>query len=296
MTAIPREERRNWIGASESAALFGMSPFTTRYQLWHEKRGTIDPDNLDDDERVNAGKYLEPAIAAWASFKWRWKITNVEGYSPHPTVPGMGCSLDFVTEDGAPVEIKNVDYLVFRDKWQAEGAEIIDAPEHYLIQVQHQLACHPAADHAWLLACVGGNKLYRMRVERHANFIAALEAEVADFWQSIRDGKEPHPSFTQDAKTISRVYALGGGDVADLRDNNRMPELCSDYLRAKLAEKAAKEVAETAMAEIRTLIGNAGTALVAGGYTIKRSNVKAGRVEAFDRKPYSRFTIMENAQ
>jgi putative phage-type endonuclease len=294
VTAIPLSERRNWVGASESAALFGVSPFTTRYTLWHEKAGTIDPDNLDNDERVMAGKYLEPAIAAWAAHKWTWPIRDVGGYSPHPTVGGMGCSLDFLTEDGAPVEIKNVDLSVFLDKWSAEGDEIIDAPAHYLIQVQHQLACHPKAPHAWLLACVGGNKLFRMKVSRHGDFIAALEQEIASFWQSLREGREPAPDFTADRESLSKVYAIGNGEVIDLRDNNRLPDLCAAYRVAKDEEKAAKDRAGTALAEIRALIGHAG-AVFASGFTIKRINVRAGIVERHERKPYSRFDIKEGA-
>ena len=70
MTNIPVSERKHWIGASESAALFGVSPYTTKFELWHQKVGNIAPPDLDDVERIMAGQYLEPSIAAWAGAKW----------------------------------------------------------------------------------------------------------------------------------------------------------------------------------------------------------------------------------
>ena len=41
MTNIPVSERKNFVGASESAALFGLSPYTTLFELWHQKVGNI---------------------------------------------------------------------------------------------------------------------------------------------------------------------------------------------------------------------------------------------------------------
>jgi len=97
MTNIPRSERAKWIGASESAALFGISPYVTKFELWHLKAGTIPPHDLDRVERVQAGQFLEPSIAEWASHKWHWPLRNVAEYTPHPRIPGMGASLDFAT-------------------------------------------------------------------------------------------------------------------------------------------------------------------------------------------------------
>ena len=39
MTNITVSERKNWLGASETSALFGVSPYTTKFDLWHQKVG-----------------------------------------------------------------------------------------------------------------------------------------------------------------------------------------------------------------------------------------------------------------
>lgn len=294
MTNIPLSERRNWIGASESAALLGVSPFLTKFELWHLKAGNIPPEDLDTDERVQAGLHLEPAIAAWASKKWDWPLRNVREYLTHPTIPRMGCSLDFETAEGHPVEIKNVDNLIFRDgDWQAEGDTLLDAPAHYLVQVQHQLACRPEAPHGWLLVCVGGNRLYRMEIPRHPKMIARIEREVAAFWRSIEAGEEPRPDFQADAAAISLLYNGAGDEVIDLRQDNRLPELCAEYLAAHEVEREAKGRKSAALAEIKTLIGNARTALIADGFRVKASYVPGG---SYERQPHWRFSVTKQKE
>ncbi|MEQ9131144.1 MAG: YqaJ viral recombinase family protein [Salinisphaeraceae bacterium] len=295
MSNIPIHERRNWLGASEVAALFGASPFTTRFELWHQKAGNIPPHDLDGDERVNAGRFLEPAIAAWASDKWEWPLANVREYLSHPKVSRMGASLDFeVTGDGEPVEIKNVDNLIFRDgEWETDGDVIVDAPMHYLIQVQHQLACRPDAGRGWLIPCVGGNRLYRMEVPRHDGLIRRIETEVAGFWESIEANRPPEPDFDTDAAAISQLYGGNGNEVIDLSDDERMRALCLAYKAAGEQEKAARKAKSAALAEIKTLMQDARCAFGPEGFCVKASHIKEG---TSTRQAHWRFSVNQRKQ
>lgn len=297
MTNIPVNERRLWVGASESAALFGVSPYLTKFELFHMKAGEIPPHDLDRDERVNAGQFLEPSIAAWASNKWHWPIRNVAEYTPHPTVPRFGCSLDFEAIDGAePVEIKNVDNSIFRDPnngWETEGTTLLDAPVHFLIQVQHQLACRPGPDRGWLVVCVGGNRLYRMEVPRHPRMIERLEAEVAEFWRSVEAGEPPDPDFQADAQAIALLYGGRGDEWVDLRDDERARELCAEYLDAHEQEKAAKKRKTAALAEIKTRMHDARGALIGDGFRVKASHIAESTSV---RKAHWRLAVTQQQQ
>jgi putative phage-type endonuclease len=294
MSNISLPERRQWVGASESAALFGVSPYLTRFELYHLKAGNIPPADLDGEERIEAGRHLEPAIAAWAADKWQWPLHNVTAYLRHPSVSGMGCSLDFETADGEPVEIKNVDNLVFRDgDWVVEGDVILDAPAHFLIQVTHQLACRPEAARGWLLPCVGGNRLYRMEIPRHEKMVSRIEREVTTFWQSVEAGEEPRPDFEADAAAIAMLYGGRGDEVVDLRDDARVHELCAAYLAAHEVEKEASGRKKAALAEIKTLMQDARCAMVADGYKVKASHIKGG---TYTRDPYWRFSITQKKE
>lgn len=304
MSAIPLADRVNWIGSSEAAILLGVSPYGTAFGLFHEKAGNVPHENLDHLERIQAGRYLEPAIAMWGGEKWGdWTPRNVPHHLEHPSVPKLGASLDFDDRDFAdngdfetcpPIEIKNVDGLIFRDNWTVEGEKVVDAPLHFLVQVQHQLACRPRAPHGWLLACVGGNKLYRMRVERHEKIIARIEREVAKFWQSIEANEPPDPDFTQDGPTIAQLYGKGSGEILDLRGDSYMAALCATYLGHKDLERADKKEADEALAEIKSIVGDA-SGVITDAYKVSVVDIAEGEVKAFTRKPYRRWTIKQIA-
>ncbi|MEQ9242063.1 YqaJ viral recombinase family protein [Roseovarius indicus] len=60
--------RRRNINSSEVAALFGYSPYLTLYELWNVKAGELE-NSFTSNDRVEAGQFLEPSIAAWAAHK-----------------------------------------------------------------------------------------------------------------------------------------------------------------------------------------------------------------------------------
>jgi predicted phage-related endonuclease len=301
MTNIPVNQRHLWGGSSESAVLLGVSRFQTRFELYHAKKGSIPP--TEDTERMAAGRHLEPAIAAWASEKWSWPVRNVTKYDTHPTLPRIGASLDFEDSDGCPVEIKNVDFLVFRDNWAADGDVIIDAPLDYLIQVQHQLMCRPDKPHGWLVACVAGNSLKRMKIERHPGTIARIEREWTDFWADVDADREPKPDFQADAATIAHLYAsAAAGKVIDMTGHNRMPELCAEYKAGGEMEKAGKARKDAAKGEmimlIREIAGDVASGgidgdkakIMTGGFSISMNLIKPCDV-AYTRTGYVDFRV-----
>ena len=291
MTAIPVEERQHWIGASEVASLFDLSPFKTRFELWHEKSGTLPPPNLDDNERVMAGRHLETGIAAWAAEKWRWPIESFDDYSPHPSVPKLGASLDFHTPDsGDPVEIKTVDYGLFRDNWATDQDVITDAPMNYVLQVQAQMACRPGTERGWLVACVGGNKLYRMEIPRHDAMIERIEREVQAFWDSVEAGQPPAPNFALDADAIAALYSGEGGEKIDLRENNRATQLAYLYQEESRKVRESEKVKRAALAELKTMMNDAQSAVLGDGFTVKATWIKEAVIE---KKGYFRFNVIQ---
>lgn len=52
--------RANGIGGSEIAAVLGLSPYESRFSLWHRKKGLIGP--VEETEEMYWGKEHEPAI------------------------------------------------------------------------------------------------------------------------------------------------------------------------------------------------------------------------------------------
>lgn len=130
------EARRKTIGASDAAAVLGLSPWKTEAELWAEKRSTSRVNEVENADTIRGTKSEEHILALYGiemdcSDNLRSGtgiiLTSVE----HPC---MSCTLDGILDLGHPivVEVKSV-----RRMGDFTDSEI---PQHYLVQVLHQLA------------------------------------------------------------------------------------------------------------------------------------------------------------
>jgi putative phage-type endonuclease len=253
MGAISVRDQTHWhelrsqhIGASDVAALFDMSPFTTLWQLWMEKSGKLPPEDLSDNKSVQAGTFLESGIANWAAHRWDMKIEKVVDYYTADDCPGMGASLDFQTDGGHPVEIK---WSAHGDGWEYEGDTITCAPDNYVLQVLHQMACTDA-EYGWLIALIR-NEPRRMKVPRSEEIISKIKSHVAKFWDSVRAGEEPPVDFDKDGDAVVRL--LDFVPISDVTLGSEHAHLFQKYLESAAAEKEAKANKESAKTELLAL-------------------------------------------
>jgi putative phage-type endonuclease len=240
------ELRSQHIGASDVAALFDMSPFTTLWQLWMEKSGKLPPEDLSDNKSVQAGTFLESGIANWAAHRWDMKIEKVVDYYTADDCPGMGASLDFQTDGGHPVEIK---WSAHGDGWEYEGDTITCAPDNYVLQVLHQMACTDA-EYGWLIALIR-NEPRRMKVPRSEEIISKIKSHVAKFWDSVRAGEEPPVDFDKDGDAVVRL--LDFVPMSEVTLTTEHAHLFQKYLESAAAEKEAKAKKDAAKTELLTL-------------------------------------------
>jgi putative phage-type endonuclease len=240
------ELRSQHIGASDVAALFDMSPFTTLWQLWMEKSGKLPPEDLSDNKSVQAGTFLESGIANWAAHRWDMKIEKVVDYYTADDCPGMGASLDFQTDGGHPVEIK---WSAHGDGWEYEGDTITCAPDNYVLQVLHQMACTDA-EYGWLIALIR-NEPRRMKVPRSVEIISKIKSHVAKFWDSVRAGEEPPVDFDKDGDAVVRL--LDFVPMSEVTLTTEHAHLFQTYLENAAIEKEAKAKKDAAKTELLTL-------------------------------------------
>lgn len=294
--------RASVVGASEVAALFDLSPWLTHFELWHRKKGSVATpefnamrdDGTPENERVDWGIRLEPAIIEAAKDRFGYTdreqlphLSNGNGLGGHPdrrvTCPNRGPGL---------LEVKMVDWLE-RKKWGDEP------PAHYLLQSQ---TCQGLDRVAWgdVIVLVGGNSLERFCYDFRPKLFSEIEARVAAFWQSIADNKPPKPDYSRDGTTLAELFNDPADTLIDLRRDNRMPDLCNEYLAAKEAERAAACRVDAAKAELLEKLGNNAAAMVEG-FSVRIPEVagKPDQIITADmvgktipgRKPHRRFYI-----
>lgn len=297
------EFRARHVGASEVAALFDCSPYLTRFELWHRKKGTISrpdfmADGMPNNERIEAGIRLEPAIIAWACDRWGYvrretpkHLSNGNGLGGHPDqcviCPERGPGI---------LEIKTADWLVAK-KWGEEP------PLHYLLQNQSYQGLEKVL---WgdVVVLVGGNQLRRFQYDFRPKLYAEIEARVTAFWQSVRADDPPLPDFTRDGDTLAEVLGEPTDEVIDLRHDNADDHLACEFLALKAAAKAATDRAEAIKCELLLKIGDAGRALLPahsiGANQTKGSpdkEITAAMVGEIikGRRGYRRFDVKERA-
>lgn len=244
------------ITSTDAAALFGISPYLTKYELWHRKKeGKIT--DFQMSERMKWGTRLQDSIAAGIAEDNSWHVRRMDEYIRFPSL-SMGASFDFeVMHDDLSkslLEIKNVDAMVFKDGWILDG-DNIEAPAHIELQVQHQLAVS-GLQGAHIGALVGGNKVVLIYRQRDENVISALKNRIELFWKSIRDNVEPKPEFEKDAKFIASLYKYAEpGKI--MTATEEISQVAKSYKAASFEAKEWESKKQAAKAQILTLIGNA---------------------------------------
>lgn len=275
--------RARHIGSSECAALFGYSRWATAFTLWHAKRSgevILTPDN----DRMAAGRWLEPVIAQWAAATKGWAVEKCGVYLTHPTIEGMGASLDYYIHDPVRgpgiLECKNVDWLQWKEHWTETRI-----PRDIAVQVQHQYACTGFA-HGAVACLVGGNDLRIYPTAPDADSIAAIEMRVSEFWASIRAGKEPQPvGVPAEADFLRRLYpAVEEGEPIAANDDFELAETARLMRWAAEQRLVHERTQEACRVKLAARMGEATLLLLPGAGVRRKKHGKGVRFEVFDRE------------
>jgi len=295
MEVITPENREHWlklrskdVTSTEVAALFGFSPYLTKFELWHRKKGNLIVD-FKENERTIWGSRLQHSIAQGIAEDNGWTVTNAPEYI-RDTELRLGASFDFWIDDDGFLEVKNVDGLQFREGWIVDEDKNIEAPPHIEIQVQTQFATSER-EYAYIGALVGGNNVKLLLREPDTKIIAQIKARVAGFWSSVESGVSPQPDFQRDAETIRKLYSHAEPDkVLDCEKNEEIAELAAEYKLYGASEKEAKKNKEGIRSQLLMKLGDCEKG-ISEQFTISAGVIGPKRVEAYDRKGYRDFRI-----
>lgn len=300
-TIIPRDEkhwlelRKQDVTSTEVAALFGISPYMTAFELWHRKHDNLEVE-FKASERVQWGSRLQNAIAAGIAEDQGWVIRPMTEYMRDPELR-MGASFDFSIESHTvpdwPVdekgilEVKNVDSLVFKEGWIVDG-DNVEAPPHIEIQIQQQLMLSGRSK-AFIGALIGGNRVVLIKREPDQQVIEGIRQRIKEFWDSVAKRREPRPDFSRDADFIAKLYSFAEPGTV-FNANEQVTKLAHTYKQAAAAAKAAEDKKDAAKAEILTLIGDAEKVVGPWG-SITAGLIGPKMIEAYERKGYRNFRV-----
>jgi len=281
--------------STEVSALFGVSPYTTMFELWHRKKNAAVV-TIEENERMKWGTRLQDAIATGIAEDHGWRVRRMDEYMRISSLR-LGASFDFCGTDQHDneflLEVKNVDSLQYRETWLETDGEL-EAPVHIELQLQHQMLVSGYTV-GYIGALSGGNKTTVLRREADTAVHDAITRKATAFWQSVASGTEPAPEFPADAEVVSRIFGFAEpGKLVNKDADADFSALCAEYLSIGRELKDATERRDSIKARILMAIGDSEKAL-AGRYTVTAGMVAGSHIE-YDREPYRAFRVTQKKE
>lgn len=192
--------RGTGLGASDAPIVMGASPWTTRFELWAQKRKILQAAQPEYNQMkaMVRGTLLEEKARALYS-----KQAGVELTTPsveHPEYPFIRASLDGWSDiSKVIVEIKSPGKA---DLAEAAKGRI---PRKYQPQLAQQLMLVPGASHIDYVTYDGEDKIYVTQFKRDVEYEAKLLQELIAFWRLVEDGVPPAVTTDELDKMTARL-------------------------------------------------------------------------------------------
>ena len=179
------EKRKDYIGASDCAAILGKSPWKSARDVYFEKRGGDKADVLSDTMRI--GMASESRIRELFSIETGMDVVDCTGMLMVSNIRCMmSCTLDgIILDNNRMASILEIKSVASMSGW--EGDTI---PEYYLIQILHQMFVtrfrkaillarfRCSGDMTW----PGREKIYTINREDYESSICHIATRVNEFW------------------------------------------------------------------------------------------------------------------
>jgi predicted phage-related endonuclease len=259
-TRVIYPHRRCFIGGSDARIIMGNDE-AALIQLWHEKRGEAEPQDLSGNLVVQLGAATEELNRCWYERHTGRRITDVQRWVKHSAIPWMAATLDGIVEGGEAVyEAK------FMLPWSfSEEA----AAEKYMAQLQHNMwVTHLKS--SVLSIITGGGKWVEITIPMDPLYLTVLVSAEKKFWRCVQSGEIPHLINAEPPRP--RIEAIR---IVDMSSSNSWAEFAAVFRSTRNAFLEH----ERAKGELKALIPEDAKEAIGQGVRAKRS--KSGAV-SFD--------------
>jgi putative phage-type endonuclease len=252
--------RRTFIGGSDARLIMGSNE-AALIQLWREKRGEADPQDLSGNLIIQLGAATEDLNRSWYERNAGRRVTDVQRRVRHSAIPWMAATLDGIVEGtDAVYEAK------FMLPWSfSEEA----AAEKYMPQVQHNMwVTHLRT--SVLSIITGGGKWVEITIPMDPLYLSVLVSAEKKFWRCVQSGEPPHLINAEPPRP--RIEAIR---IVDMSASNSWAEFAALFRNTRSAFLDH----ERAKSELKALMPEDAKEAIGHGVKAKRS--KSGAV-SFD--------------
>ena len=245
-------KRTQSIGGSDANTL--MSGDDERIlNLWREKIGEKEPDDLSGILPVQMGSFTEPFNAYWYEKQTGNKVTNCGEERVDPDYPWLTCTLDGLVGGGV---------------WEAKHVSAFAKPEdivkRYTPQLHHNMrVCR--IPNSILSVFYGTLKYEFYEIPYDKEYGKALFAREEYFWECVRDRKAP-VNLPELAVPVPHEEMR----VVDMEGNNQWAACAGVWLETQAAAKSFNAASK----DLKSLVEP--DVCLAEGHKIKITRNKAG--------------------
>jgi putative phage-type endonuclease len=251
ITEEQKQLRKKYIGASDSAALFGLSPWDNAGNIYLDKIGQLE--EWRGTDATHQGNRYEAVTIEMVGEKIGRPVEDAKMIVSDDELLCANLDGYFTDELGTITSVVEAKYSSMAEEWGEEGTDQI--PPQYTIQVHHQMyVAGPRCRFAYVgVTLIEFSRLnFRLYlVERDDDLAETVAAAGRKFMTDHVIPRIPPEDFLPTADALKRVRRVPNKTVS-------VPfELIDNLIVAKAALKKAQEDCELAERHVKTVMGDA---------------------------------------
>lgn len=242
-------QRRRGIGGSDAAAILGLNPWASPFDVYLDKLGLSDP--KPDTEAMRQGRDLEEYVARRFVEATGKEVKKEPRILQHPEHEWMLANVDrLVVGENAGLECKTTSTLNIKPFRRGEY------PPQYYVQCMHYMAV-TGAERWYLAVLVLGREFHVFEIERDEDEISALIEAERQFWFEHVIKKVPPAPDGKPATTEALKQMFPGRDDLEAVVLTDDEEKIERYLELQNKIKDLEKEAEKLKQEICLALGDA---------------------------------------
>ena len=206
------EERQEYIGGSDIAAIMGESRWKTPYRLWAEKTGQIETPDLSNNESVEMGNRLEQFVADLFSDKTGKQVRRQSKTYKHKDYPFLVAHIDrLITNSDELLECKTCSAYKL-EEWENK------IPKEYVLQVIWYLGI-TGRKRGWIACLIGGQKFEYKAIDFDAELFDLMVQKALKFWDMVQKKVSP-VILAQDDEVLQEIYPKSDEEMIEMQEIN----------------------------------------------------------------------------
>ena len=262
----PGKDRETFIGGSDVGTIMGVNPFKSAYQLFLEKTGQIERENIDDKLSVKLGHKMEQVVAELYEEETNQKVQLSNKSFRSNEYPFLIGHIDRkIVGKKKGLEIKTTSSFNKTD--YDDGAV---PPSHYYQCMFYMMI---TGMHDWDLATLRDNREFHIvHIQWNEGIAEDMLKQCLEFWDCVekKTWNKPLDGSDSTTETLNKAYP-----VANKYDTSTIPISSgntglnvADYLELKSAYKQIGDSIAAFENNVKAVLGTSQYGIIDNEYTV----------------------------